>query len=165
MPKTRKERREKQRTNYLEGRARQQYTHTPSLNRSLTEDSHSLDSASSGICVQFKPVLDRYADTFKSMVHRGTELKKRKHMTPNPKCTGATPYRDLKRQNEWIQCNVFDTMGNYLYCHCICAALGISAQRLARQRNIKRQLFPKSISGDDESTGRISASWRVHNHA
>ena len=140
MPKTsRKERREKQRTNYLEGRARRPYTHTPSLNRSLAEDSQVC--ASTGICMQCNPILSRYADTFKSMVHQGTELKKRKHMNPNPKRTDATPYRDLKRQNEWIQANVFDSMGNYLYCSaCIRAALGISKSRLTRQRHIKRQL-------------------------
>ena len=37
MPKTRKEKRAEQRTNYLAGTARRPYTHTPTLNRSLDE--------------------------------------------------------------------------------------------------------------------------------
>ena len=49
-------------------------------------------------------------------------------------------YRDLNSQNDWIQKNVFDAMRNYLYC-CLCirSALGISKQRIARQRFVKRQ--------------------------
>ena len=135
MP-TRKERREQQRARYLEGRARHPYKHTPALNRSLTEDSSS--SASSGVCAQCRPILSRYKATFKGMVHQGTTLKKQKCINPNPKRTNSTPYRDVKRQNEWLRSNVFDSMGNYLYCSaCICAALDISKQRLARQRHMK----------------------------
>lgn len=44
------------------------------------------------------------------------------------------------RQNEWLRQNVFDSLGNYLYCAaCIHAALGVSKDRLTRQRNIKRK--------------------------
>ena len=33
-------------------------------------------------------------------------------------------------------------MGNYLFCHdCVRKALGISKQRLSRQRQVKRKLF------------------------
>ena len=131
-------RRERQKVHYLEGRARHPYKHTPAFNRSLTEGSSS--SASSGVCAQCRPILSQYEVTFKAMVHQGTALKKRKSINPNPKRTDATPYRDVKQQNEWLQSNVFDSMGNYLYCcACVCAPLDISKQRLARQRRMKQQ--------------------------
>ena len=140
MPKTRKERREKQRINYLEGRARRPYRHTPFLKRSLTEETESSSSSCPSVCPQCSPILSRYATTFKEMVHQGTDLKKRKKVDPNPKRPDVIPYRDLKRQNDWLRSNVFDSMGNYLYCCAyICAALKISKQRLARQRSIRRQ--------------------------
>ena len=47
------------------------------------------------------PRVSQYADTFKSMTHQGTELKKRKHVTPAPKQIGTTPYQNVKKQNEW----------------------------------------------------------------
>ena len=76
----------------------------------------------------------------KSMVHQGSALKRRKSANPHPKRGDATHYRDLVRQNEWLRSNMFDSLGNYLYCSsCIRAAFGISKQRLTRQRNIKRK--------------------------
>ncbi len=136
---TRKARREKQRKTYLEGRGRHPYILTPSLRQALTEES-TTSGTSSDVCAQCRPILSRYANTFKTMVHQGTALKKRKRANPNLKRSGSIPYRDVKQQNEWLQSNVFDSMGNYLYCcTCICAAFGISKQRLARQRKIKRQ--------------------------
>ena len=72
-------------------------------------------------------------------MHSGSELKKRKAIYPNPKRTDRTHYRDIVRQNEWLRANVFDSLGNYLYCAaCIRAAFGVSKSRLTRQRNIKR---------------------------
>ena len=45
-------------------------------------------------------------------------------------------------QNEWIRGNIFDAMGNYIFCHdCVRKALGVSKQRLSRQRQVKRRLF------------------------
>lgn len=51
-----------------------------------------------------------------------------------------THYRDLVRQNEWLRQNIFDSLGNYLYC-CACrhSALGVSKDRLTWQRNTKCQ--------------------------
>jgi len=48
--------------------------------------------------------------------HRGSELKKRKQKLPNPKHPDRLPYRNLILQNEWLQANVFDSVGNYLFC-------------------------------------------------
>jgi len=93
-----------------------------------------------GVCPQCSPVLSRYQETFLSMVHQGSELKRKKCINPVPKKSDAIPYRDIVRQNEWIRQNCFDSLGNYLYCAgCIRSALGISSDRLAKQRNIKRQ--------------------------
>ena len=59
--------------------------------------------------------------------------------TPIPKKTDRQHYRDLVAQNEWLRENIFDAMGNYLFCaRCVCSAFRISPQRLSRQRNIKR---------------------------
>ncbi len=92
----------------------------------------------SRVCSRCNPILSRYTDVLKGLVHQGTELRKRKHVNPNPKRANAIPYWDVKRQNEWLLSNVFDSMGNYLYCQaCIIAAFGISKQRWIRQRNFK----------------------------
>lgn len=132
MPKTRKERRERQRINYFEGRARRPYRHTPFLEWSLTEDSEA--SSSDGICPQCRPILSCYSQTFGEMVHTGTELK-RKKVNTSPKHVNSIPYRDVKQQNEWIRSNIFDSMGNYLYsCACLCAALKISKQAVSSER-------------------------------
>ena len=63
------------------------------------------------VCPKCAPILLRYTKIFKSLVHQGTELKKRKKANPNPKRAGI-PYREVKRQNDWLQGNVFDAMGN-----------------------------------------------------
>ena len=42
--------------------------------------------------------------------------------------------------------NVFDSMGNYLYCQeCVVKAVKVSKQRLARQRKVKRNAFKHPI--------------------
>ena len=78
----------------MEGTARRPYTHTPALNQSLTE---STEETTSQCCPQCQPVLSRYSETFKGLVHQGSELKKRKHQNPNPKRSDRPAYRDLKR--------------------------------------------------------------------
>ncbi len=143
MPKvTRKQEREKQKKNFLDGRARGSHTHSSSLRRSLDEATSSSADVSPGVCPQCYPVLSRYTTTFKEMVHSGTELKKRKKVNPSPRRSESdlTHYRDITGQNEWIRANLFDSIGNYLYCYnCIRASLGVSKDRLSRQRSIKRQ--------------------------
>ena len=62
------------------------------------------------------PCLFRYVSTFKEMIHQGSELKRKKRINPYPKRTEKPHYRDLVRQNEWLRQNVFDSLGNYLYC-------------------------------------------------
>ena len=81
MPKvTRKDRREKQRNNYLDGVASCSHTHSRTLRRSLEESTSSSTvgeaEGGDGVCPQCLPVLSRYVSTFKEMVHSETELKK-----------------------------------------------------------------------------------------
>ena len=148
MPKTRRERREHQLQCYLSGEARRPHTHTRTLRSSLEDASSTAttSTASTAICAQCKPVLSRYIEVFKGMVHQGSELKKRKTANPHPRRPNMVHYRDIKSQNDWLRENMFDTLGNYLYCcSCICAALGVCKARLTRQRNVKRLQSQKPI--------------------
>lgn len=50
-----------------------------------------------------------------------------------------TPNVPVRRQTDWLVASVFDSMGNYLYCHvCILTAFGNSKQQLVRLRNVKQ---------------------------
>ena len=92
---TRKERAGKQRERYLAGEARHPYRHAPSLNSALSEAGGSGSGShfsGTGVCARCKPVLCRYVDTFKGLVHQGSELKKRKHINPHPKNTDRIHY-------------------------------------------------------------------------
>ena len=94
MPKTRltrKDRKEKQRDNYLTGKARSPHTHTHTLRRSLEGTGEGFDGERQGernsaVYPQCQPVLSCHANGFKEMIHQGTELKKRKKVNPSPKC-------------------------------------------------------------------------------
>ena len=68
----------------------------------------------SGVCPQCDPVLSRYTDTFKEMVHQGSELKRKIAVNPHPKRVDTTHYRDVVKQNEWLRQNVFDSLGNLI---------------------------------------------------
>ena len=49
-------------------------------------------------------------------------------------------------QNEWIRGNLFDAMGNDLFCHrCIVKALNVGPQRLSRQRKVKGNQIQKPL--------------------
>ena len=55
-------------------------------------------------------------------------------------------YRNLVLQKERLQGNMFNAMGNCLFCQeCIVGALNISRQRMARQHNVKRQQYQNPI--------------------
>ena len=117
---------------YLEGRARNPHSYSRTIEQSL----ESRGSGTSGVCAQCEPVLSHH---IKGMVHTASELKRRKRLNPNPKRTGAVQYRDLSRQNNWLKANVFDSMGNYLYCSaCIWTAFCLSTSRLTHLRLVKR---------------------------
>ena len=88
--------------------------HTQALNASLTEAADNQDATgSAAMCAKCRTALERM---FKDIVEQGTE---RKRINPNPKRQHSITYRDEKHQNEWLRENVFDHLGNYLFC-CAC---------------------------------------------
>ena len=104
------------------------------LKASWTEDRQAGDIAS--VCAKCRPCLMCYVPSFKRLIHQGSDLKKRMHRDPNQERS----CRNLKNQNEWLRENMFDAMGNYLFCcRCIHAVFGVSKQRIANQRKIKQQ--------------------------
>ena len=127
---------------YLAGEARHPYRQTRatsdstsldgSVNRSLADEVGtptgtpiSSTTSKSSVCNSCSPVLDRYSLTFKSMLRQGSELKRRKLSNLNPRKPDFQHYRDLVKQNEWLRNNIFDPLGNYLFCStCVNAALG-----------------------------------------
>ena len=145
---TRAAKRKARKDRYLSGRSRKPYSHTPVLSvrdgesdngaTSSVESSLSLDQRDK-ICSRCWPVLSRYVDSFESLVHQDSALKKCKHINPSPSSPDVEHHRDTIRQNDWIRSNLFDPLGNYLFCcNCICAAFKISKQRLSRQKKIKQ---------------------------
>ena len=101
-------------------------------------------TARSKVCPKCHPVLSHYKTTFKGLEHTGSARKSRKSRNPHPKRINTQPYRDMNAQNQnaWLRANIFDAVGNYLFCcKCVCAALHVSPQRLSRQRGVKRVQF------------------------
>ena len=109
------QRRKQVQLNYLEGRARGPYAHTPVLNQSFIEDREAGPSTSTpgernenvgqNVCYKCEPVLSRYKDIFSGMVHQGSELKLKKSSNPHPK-RDMKHYRDMNAQNLWLRNNV-----------------------------------------------------------
>ena len=148
MPKARKERREGLKQNYLDGKARKPYCHSPTLVDSLESVQDSDDGSDDGsdVCSSCLPVLTKYKDVFQGLTHHGSKLKRCKTINPHPRLPDRAHYRDVVKQNDWIRENVFDGMGNFLFCaRCIRFTFRISSQRLSRQREVKRQLMQHPI--------------------
>ena len=97
---TRKGRRRQRREIFFTGEARHPYRHATSLDSALAETGETGASVSGSpndtdVCAQCKPVLSRYVDTFKGLVHVGSELKRRKNTNPHPKNPDKTHYREI----------------------------------------------------------------------
>ena len=97
----RKKRKLERSRRYLDGEARRPYRQTcTTLSSTMLDGSVSLSSADevgppastptgsaasrSVVCNSCCPVLDRYTQTFKSMLRQGSELKRRKYSNPHP---------------------------------------------------------------------------------
>lgn len=129
------------RKRYLSSESRKAYKVRKNLDGSL-ETSPMLP----GVCSRCTSPLARIVEGFKQLRHQGTELKKRKRSLPCPKVPNRDHYRNVRMQNEWIRGNLFDSMGNYLFCHqCIVRALSVSPQRLSRQRKVKRSMLQRPV--------------------
>jgi hypothetical protein len=155
-PSTRQERRSKRKQSFLKGKGRKVYRFSSDLQHSFEDSELSNNPAMSShfqssswnknVCQSCAPVLQKYAVTFKGLKRQGSELKRRKWINPHPKQPETQQYRDLVKQNDWLRSNIFDTLGNYIFCcGCVHHALGISFQRLARQRAIKRRLHSEPL--------------------
>ena len=154
---TRRRKKAKTKDLYLKGKSRKPYCKGKDLSSSF-EDTDLPQDISPGpsnpamtahfepsewnnnVCKSCAPVLIKYCETFKGMKRQGSELKRRKLINPHPKQPDKEQYRALVKQNEWLRNNVFDSLGNYIFCsRCVHHALGVSYQRLSRQRSIKRR--------------------------
>lgn len=121
--------------NYLEGRARGPYLHTPTLK---LKDYEQASTDRGEICPRCSPVLSMYVDTFKSFVDGGSHSKSVKPVNRSLMSRQSV----VTRQNEWLRENIFDHVGNYLFCSpCVCLAFHISRQRLTYQQTLKRQVL------------------------
>ena len=99
------------------------------------EESSSRGELAEGVCKRCTPVLCKCVIDFNKQTHRGSA--RRQHINPALRKPDTQHYWYFKKQNEWLRENMFDALGNYLYCSpCICNAFGISTQRLARQQNV-----------------------------
>ena len=98
---TQKERQEVQIKNFLEDRVRSPYQHTPVFN---PVELCTCDSSDAMICAQCRPILSRYADPFKTMVHQGTALKKQKRT--NPTLSALIPFHTGTLSNKMIGCSL-----------------------------------------------------------
>ena len=94
------------------------------------------------VCHNCSVALSRVQQSFFGLKRQGSEIKRRQVPTNEDK----QHYRNLVAQNEWLRANVFDAMGNYLFCQqCITVALQISKQRLVQQRCVKRNQYQKPV--------------------
>ena len=138
---SRKKRRQSRYTSYIQGTARKVYKKSMDLSKSL-ESLPPIDS----VCLSCASGLNSVIDSFFTLKQQGSTLKKRKNRLPNPKRKDFEHYRNLNAQNEWLRVNIFDAMGNYLFCHkCVVKTLKISSQRLTRQRKVKRKSVQNPI--------------------
>ena len=141
-PGSRKRRRSSRLENYISGKSRKAYRVHEDVTRSAEGSPHM-----EGVCSVCQQGLARVAEGFHRLRHQGTELKKRVKILPHPKHPERTHYRNIIAQNEWLRANVFDSMGNYLFCQeCIVKGLRISKQRLAHQRQVKKSFFQHPIT-------------------
>ena len=168
---TRKSRMAMKKQRYLSGTSRKPYRISNELQKALSDNEQGLSSNQAmashqepsqwneNVCKSCAPVLQKYADTFRDMKRQGSELKRRKLINPHPKRPSTEQYRDLVKQNEWIRNNIFDATGNYLFCcRCVHHGLGISFQRLSRQRKVKRKQFSEPLRSFTKSEV-ISKAW------
>lgn len=122
---------------HLKGKSRKVHQLRRDIQHGLRE-AQTGDSATS--CLTCKPVLEQIKPIFQSFVRTDIELRHSTRVLPNPRKPNKLHYRNLVAQNEWIQSNLFDAVGNYRYCQsCINSVLQVGTQRLSHQRTIKRR--------------------------
>lgn len=77
---------------------------------------------------------------------RFSTQEKNLKITTSKKPKSPTYHRDINAQNEWLWANIFDSMGNYMFCHaCIKKTLKVSSQQLTWQQNVKRKVVQQAV--------------------
>jgi len=121
----RKRRRETAFDSYMDGKSRKAY---PRLQKDIADAYNTMDlppHLSAKVCSTCSQALSRIKQMFNGL-KRGSDLRRRRGTT-----LGSTQpqYRNLV-QNEWLRGNVFDSMGNYLFCQeCVCCTTGQQAAK------------------------------------
>ena len=150
-PETRKRRRDAAFVTYMEGKSRKAYR----VHQDIADGRKKVCSPpnmSVKVCSSCIEPLSRIKEMFNGLRRQGSDLRKRRRSvaegdTSDTSGSEQPRYRNLVVQNEWLRGNIFDAMANYLFCQeCVCAALQISKQRLARQRNIKRKQYQTPVT-------------------
>ena len=89
-----------------------------------------------GMCNHCESLLDLHS-IFKSLVHTGRDLKRRRAGYAK---TRDASYRDVKLQNKYLLRTVFDGKSNYLYHRdCIRCTFDVGTQQLARLRKVVQE--------------------------
>ena len=137
-PRRHSARREMQANHFLDGTARIGLSRiSDSLSHCLSESSSSMDTSSFNdiqkkrvkLCPVCPSVLQRLSNAFEAAGCHSKELLRRKSSHKNPKKSTSAQHRNLKEQNAWIKCNLFDSQGNYSYCQACILAFLRSARR------------------------------------
>ena len=121
---SRKRRRDVAFDNYMEGISRKAYRVKQDI-----EDAQmrmgSPPTLSVKVCHSYSNPLSCIKEMFNGLKRQGSDLRKRRgehtrrHIHDSRLRTNS--YRNLVLQNEWLRANIFDTMGNYLFCQeCVC---------------------------------------------
>ena len=118
--------------NYSKGRSRGAYRLRGTICTGIRSRGEDADSSNQGsVCQQCTSLLD-LRSIFDSLVHSGSNLKRRKKGYYKPP---GSSYRNIKEQNNYLLRILFDGKGNYLYHRdCIRYAFKVSTSRLARLR-------------------------------
>ena len=108
-----KKRKVKRYEHYVSGTTRSVYQ----LRSADLKNAMNLSPTVEGVCSACASGLAGVSRGFFNLRQQGTELRKTKARLPIPKHSDRQHYRDINAQNEWLRGNVFDSMGNYMFCH------------------------------------------------
>ena len=94
---------------------------------------------------------------FQAAGMHGPSLHNRHLSHSTPKKARTRQHRNIKGENEWLLSNVFDSQGNYKFCHsCLLVWLDVHEGRLARLRKVKQQQHMQPLQ--QMTKGEVDAS-------
>ena len=130
-------------SHYLRGKARAPFK-SPSLGNTLSPLTPIASSAEQQsrvkACSRCSPVPYTLIPAFQAAAMHGPSLHNCHMSHPTPKKARIRQHQNVKGENAWILGNLFDSQGNYKFCHhCILAWLDVHKGRLAHLRKVKQQ--------------------------